>query len=160
MMLSPLMMCFPSGSTKNANAPGFSLPVLSPMYTTTLVTLSTGVLRIACTCQTRFSSNPQFAVRKALTVSWVGVAAVKSAGLGLGKVGAAVGAGAVGSVEGILDASGACWGALASGAGGTCCWAAAWNTGTNRAISATALSKRANGRIKLFSLVAGQTPSL
>src|SRR5580698_7636433 len=130
MMLSPLMMCFPSGSTKNANAPGFSLPVLSPMYTTTLVTLSTGVFMMACTCQMRFSSNPQFAVRKALTVSWVGVAAVKSDGLGLGKVGAALGAGAEGSVEGILDVSGACGalGALASGAGGTCCWAAAWNT--------------------------------
>src|SRR5208337_601168 len=99
---------------------------------------------MACTCQTRFSSNPQFDVRKASTVSLVGVAAVKSAGLGLGKVGATVGAGAEGSAAGCPGAAGAC-GALASGAGGTCCWAAAWNTGTKRAISAAALSKRANG---------------
>ena len=41
---------------KEANCPGFCLPLLSPTTTTTLLIPSTGVLRMACTCQMRFSS--------------------------------------------------------------------------------------------------------
>jgi hypothetical protein len=47
---------------------------------------------------------------------------------------------------------------VASGAGGTCCWAAAGNTGMKRAISAAALSKRSDGRIKRFSLERDKLP--
>jgi len=87
------------GRTKNCSADGFSLPVLSPMKMITLLTPSTGVFRIACTCQIRLSSKSQLACRKALTVSLVGVAAVKLAGSGLGNTGAADGAGAAGPVR-------------------------------------------------------------
>ena len=146
-MSSPAMMCLPSGRTKNCSADGFSLPVLSPMKMITLLTPSTGVFRIACTCQTRLSSKPQLACRKALTVSLVGVAAVKLAGSGLGNTGAADGAGAAGAGADGTCADGAC-----SGAAGTSCCATACKTGKDKAISATALAKRADRRIKRFLL--------
>src|ERR1039458_5209842 len=103
---------------------------------------------MACTCQMLLSSKPRLAWMKALTTSLVGEEAVKSAGSGLGNTGAAEGAGADGAVP-----DGSC----ATGADGTCCWAAASKTGNENRTSATtlerrALARRADRRIKLFLL--------
>src|SRR5208283_3313120 len=106
----------------------------------TLLKPTTGVFRIACICHMRVSSKPQLACRKALIVSFVGVEEVKFAGSGLGNTGAADGAGAAGDS---LD--GAC-----AAAAGACCWAA---TGRDKAISAAALARRIDTRIKLFLLI-------
>src|SRR6185437_9587661 len=118
-MSSPAMMCLPSGIVQNSRALGFCLPVLSPMYTTTLLTPSTRVFVMACTCHTRFSSYPQLAVRNAFTWSVVGLVAVKFFGSGAGNLGASpVGAGAAG-------AACVCAGGTSFGAVGACSCAAA-----------------------------------
>src|SRR6185437_8846936 len=143
-MSSPAMMCLPSGIVQNSRALGFCLPVLSPMYTTTLLTPSTRVLVMACTCHTRFSSYPQLAVRNAFTWSVVGLAAVKFFGSGAGNLGASpVGAGAAGAV-----CAGA-WG-TSFGAAGACSCATATNVRAEAA-SARLPAIRPTLRIKSFS---------
>src|SRR5579863_850689 len=98
----------------------------------TLLRLGIGLVRMASTSQVRSGSKPQVAVRKALTCSLVGVDAVKFLGSGLGKTGAALGAGADGA------AAGAAW--LSGGAAGTCCCAATGKAVADRASRAVAVS--------------------
>src|SRR5271168_4155455 len=93
------------------------------------------------TSQTRLSSNPQLVWRKPFTTSFVGEAAVKFAGSGLGNEGAC-GAGVAGAC-----AAGAC-----GGAGGTCCCADAWVAEIEKMMSAAAAALWANVRINVFLL--------
>ncbi len=139
MMSSPAKMCLPSGRTKNWSR--------DELLLAGLVAHQQG--HLADAIDFRLLDGPHLpdtglivaptGLQKGVDGVLVGEVAVKLAGSGLGKTGAAA-AGA--------GAEGAC----AAGAAGTSCWAAAWRTGRNKATSARAPAKRIDRRIKLFLL--------